>query len=46
MVHSTNCIGIQPDYFCEMKISDIRKNIDTQLEFAKNILNNGKANNK
>ena len=42
-----HCIGIRPDYFCEMKISDIRKNIDTQLEFAKKIiLNNGTANNK
>ena len=42
-----HCIGIQPDYFCEMKISDIRNNIDTQLEFAKKIiLNNGTANNK
>ena len=40
-------VGIQPDYFCEMKISDIRNNIDTQLEFAKEIiLNDGKANNK
>lgn len=33
-------IGIQPDYYCEMNISDIRNHIDTQLEFAKKILLN------
>ena len=33
-------IGIQPDYYCEMNISDIQNHIDTQLEFAKKILLN------
>ena len=31
-------IGILPDVYCEMQISDIQHNIDTQLEKAKEIL--------